>query len=86
MNINSNTCGLQWLVKILICLISNAWYGTARLGSPRTVFLVFRTQKLWIVPGTFFWGICKCSKRAKLILNGGVKTLKTTDWSERIVT
>lgn len=59
-------------------------HGTSltRLDLP---FIFFIGQKLWIAPGTqyFFWyHVCQGSK----CTISDVKTLQTTDWSERPVT
>ncbi len=50
--------------------------------------LTFHWQKLWIVPGTwyFFWyHLGRGAKRAEPILKGDSKSLQTTDRSESLL-
>lgn len=53
-----------------------------------THFLVFHWQKLGAAPGTcyFLWfHLGQCSKQAEPLLNNGVKILRTTGGSDRLI-
>lgn len=64
-------------------------YREAQLDSLGILTLWFSMQRLGTVPGTwyFLWyHLGQGSKRAEPVLNGGVKTLQTTDGSEELLT
>ncbi len=54
-------------------------------GNIKTATYCFIIIILYLKP-EFWYHLGRGSKQAEPILKGGVKTLQTTDWSERIIT